>query len=92
VKLAIVTGASQGIGAGVADAFARAGYALVGISRSIAPKPMDDPAKYDDMAAFHPIGRAGAIGDVVHGILHLERATLVTGEILHIDGGQAPGH
>jgi NAD(P)-dependent dehydrogenase (short-subunit alcohol dehydrogenase family) len=33
-KVAIVTGASQGIGAGIAAAFARAGYAVVAISRS----------------------------------------------------------
>jgi NAD(P)-dependent dehydrogenase (short-subunit alcohol dehydrogenase family) len=34
----------------------------------------------------------GEIGDVVGGILYLEQATFVTGEILHIDGGQAAGH
>jgi NADP-dependent 3-hydroxy acid dehydrogenase YdfG len=37
VKVAIVTGASQGIGAGVAAALVRGGYAVVGTSRSIAP-------------------------------------------------------
>src|SRR5579863_5627866 len=36
-KVAIVTGASQGIGAGVADSFRRAGYGVVGTSRSISP-------------------------------------------------------
>ena len=39
-----------------------------------------------------PVGRLGEISDVVDGILYLERATFVTGEILHIDGGQAAGH
>ena len=34
-KVAIVTGASQGIGAGIAAAFERAGYAVVATSRSI---------------------------------------------------------
>jgi NAD(P)-dependent dehydrogenase (short-subunit alcohol dehydrogenase family) len=34
-KVAIITGASQGIGAGVAAGFRRAGYALVATSRSI---------------------------------------------------------
>jgi NAD(P)-dependent dehydrogenase (short-subunit alcohol dehydrogenase family) len=41
---------------------------------------------------WHPIGRVGEISDVVDGILYLERATFVTGETLHIDGGQAAGH
>jgi NAD(P)-dependent dehydrogenase (short-subunit alcohol dehydrogenase family) len=34
-KVAIVTGASQGIGAGIAAAYRRAGYAVVGTSRSL---------------------------------------------------------
>ena len=43
------------------------------------------------MAALHPLGRLGEVSDVVDGILYLERATFVTGEILHIDGGQSAG-
>ena len=34
-KVAIVTGASQGLGAGMVTAFRRAGYAVVGTSRSM---------------------------------------------------------
>jgi NAD(P)-dependent dehydrogenase (short-subunit alcohol dehydrogenase family) len=37
MKVAIVTGASQGIGAGIAGALVSAGYAVVGTSRSIQP-------------------------------------------------------
>jgi NAD(P)-dependent dehydrogenase (short-subunit alcohol dehydrogenase family) len=51
----------------------------------------DDPASYAGMADLHPLGRLGEIGDVVDGVLYLERATFVTGETLHIDGGQAAG-
>lgn len=40
-KVAIVTGASQGIGAGVVDGLRRIGYAVVGTSRSI--KPSSEP-------------------------------------------------
>jgi NAD(P)-dependent dehydrogenase (short-subunit alcohol dehydrogenase family) len=36
-KVAIITGASQGIGAGLVAAFRHAGYAVVGASRSIRP-------------------------------------------------------
>jgi NAD(P)-dependent dehydrogenase (short-subunit alcohol dehydrogenase family) len=52
----------------------------------------DDPISYAGMADLHPLGRLGEIGDVVEGVLYLERATFVTGETLHIDGGQAAGH
>jgi NAD(P)-dependent dehydrogenase (short-subunit alcohol dehydrogenase family) len=34
----------------------------------------------------------GEISDVVGGVLYLESAGFVTGEILHIDGGQSAGH
>ncbi len=54
-------------------------------------RTVDDPASYAGMAELHPLGRLGEIGDVVDGILYLERATFVTGETLHIDGGQAAG-
>ena len=39
-----------------------------------------------------PIGRAGQVSDVVGGILFLESAPYITGEVLHIDGGQIAGH
>ena len=38
------------------------------------------------------MGRVGEISDVVDGILYLEAAPFVTGEVLHIDGGQVAGH
>ena len=41
-KVVIVTGASQGIGAGVVDGFRGAGYAVVGASRSISPSDASD--------------------------------------------------
>ncbi len=41
-RVAIVTGASQGIGAGLVDALRGVGYAVVGTSRSIAPSDDDD--------------------------------------------------
>jgi NAD(P)-dependent dehydrogenase (short-subunit alcohol dehydrogenase family) len=55
-------------------------------------KTTDDPTSYAGMADLHPLGRLGEIGDVVDGVLYLERAAFVTGETLHIDGGQAAGH
>jgi hypothetical protein len=34
----------------------------------------------------------GEISDIVGAILYLESAPFVTGEILHVDGGQNAGH
>ena len=54
--------------------------------------PMHDPSSYDAVANLHPVGRLGEIDDVVEAVVFLENATFVTGEILHVDGGQSAGH
>jgi NAD(P)-dependent dehydrogenase (short-subunit alcohol dehydrogenase family) len=54
--------------------------------------PMHDPESYDGLADLHPVGRIRSISDIVDGVLYLENAPFVTGEILHIDGGQSAGH
>jgi NAD(P)-dependent dehydrogenase (short-subunit alcohol dehydrogenase family) len=54
--------------------------------------PMHDPATYEALAKMHPLGRMGEIDDVVEAVLYLENAHFVTGEILHVDGGQSAGH
>jgi NAD(P)-dependent dehydrogenase (short-subunit alcohol dehydrogenase family) len=63
----------------------------------IGPPPgCEDPstadADYEELAAQHPLGRMAEISDIVQGVIYLEQATFVTGETLHIDGGQAAGH
>jgi NAD(P)-dependent dehydrogenase (short-subunit alcohol dehydrogenase family) len=84
-KVAIITGASQGIGAGLVAAYRKLGYSVVGTSRSIGDS-------HDSLAALHPLGRLGEISDVVDAIVYLENAAFVTGEIRHVDGGQSAGH
>ncbi|WP_319428908.1 SDR family oxidoreductase [Mycobacterium sp. RTGN5] len=54
--------------------------------------PMHDPSTYEALAQLHPMGRIGEVDDVVGAVLYLERAGFVTGEILHVDGGQSAGH
>jgi NAD(P)-dependent dehydrogenase (short-subunit alcohol dehydrogenase family) len=54
--------------------------------------PMHPPSTYESLAATHPLGRLGEIDDVVEAIVYLENAPFVTGEILHVDGGQSAGH
>ena len=62
------------------------------VSLGVIETPMHPPGEYAGLARVHPLGRTGTVADVVDGILYLERATFVTGETLHIDGGQAAGH
>ena len=71
--------------------YASRGVRFNAVALGVIKTPEDDAASYAGMAGLHPIGRVGEISDVVDGILYLERATFVTGEIVHIDGGQAAG-
>jgi NAD(P)-dependent dehydrogenase (short-subunit alcohol dehydrogenase family) len=53
----------------------------------------EHPAEtYAPLAGLHPLGHVGQIRDIVDGILYLESSPFITGEILHIDGGQIAGH
>jgi NAD(P)-dependent dehydrogenase (short-subunit alcohol dehydrogenase family) len=72
-------------------------YAARGIrANAVAPgivrTPMHPAETHAQLAAMHPLGRMGEIADVVDAILYLESASFVTGEILHVDGGQSAGH
>ena len=52
--------------------------------------PADSYEGLDDQ--LPPLGRVGQVSDVVAGVLFLESSPYITGEILHIDGGQTAGH
>jgi NAD(P)-dependent dehydrogenase (short-subunit alcohol dehydrogenase family) len=47
---------------------------------------------HEVLAALHPVGHMGDIADITDAILYLENASFVTGEVLHVDGGQSAGH
>lgn len=62
------------------------------VALGIIRTPMHAPETHETMAALHPVGRMGEIEEVVDAITFLEQAGFVTGEILHVDGGQSAGH
>ena len=71
--------------------YASRGVRVNAVSLGVIKTPDHDPASYEGLEALHPLGRVGEVSDVVDAILYLERATFVTGETLHVDGGQAAG-
>jgi NAD(P)-dependent dehydrogenase (short-subunit alcohol dehydrogenase family) len=71
--------------------YASRGVRVNAVSLGVIKTPDHDPASYDGLETLHPLGRVGEVSDVVDAILYLERATFVTGETLHVDGGQAAG-
>jgi NAD(P)-dependent dehydrogenase (short-subunit alcohol dehydrogenase family) len=72
--------------------YASRGLRVNAVSLGVIKTPLHDESSYAGMGALHPIGRVGETEDVVAGVLYLESAPFVTGEILHIDGGQSAGH
>jgi NAD(P)-dependent dehydrogenase (short-subunit alcohol dehydrogenase family) len=72
--------------------YAARGVRVNAVSLGVIKTPLNDASSYASSAALHPLGRVGEVDDVVGGILYLESAPFVTGELLHIDGGQSAGH
>jgi NAD(P)-dependent dehydrogenase (short-subunit alcohol dehydrogenase family) len=71
--------------------YASRGLRMNAVSLGVIKTPLHDESSYAGMGALHPIGRVGEIEDVVGGVLYLESAPFVTGEVLQIDGGQSAG-
>ena len=72
--------------------YAKRGIRVNAVSPGVIKTPMHGVETYAQLDAMHPIGRAGEISDIVDAILYLESASFVTGETVHVDGGQAAGH
>ncbi len=72
--------------------YASRGLRVNAVSLGVIKTPIHDASSYAGMGALHPVGRVGEIEDMVGGVLYLESAPFVTGEVLHIDGGQSAGH
>ncbi len=72
--------------------YAKRGIRVNAVSPGVIRTPMHAPETHDWLAALHPVARLGDIADVVQAVLFLESAGFVTGEILHVDGGQSAGH
>ncbi|MEJ2818456.1 SDR family oxidoreductase [Caulobacter sp. CCG-8] len=68
------------------------GVRVNAVSPGVIKTPMHAPETHAFLAGLHPVGRLGDIRDVVEAVLYLETAGFVTGEILHVDGGQSAGH
>jgi NAD(P)-dependent dehydrogenase (short-subunit alcohol dehydrogenase family) len=73
--------------------YASRGIRVNAVSPGIIQTSMYPADSYDGLGdRLPPIGRVGQVSDVVDGILLLEASSYITGEVLHIDGGQIAGH
>jgi NAD(P)-dependent dehydrogenase (short-subunit alcohol dehydrogenase family) len=72
--------------------YAKKGIRVNAVAPGVIKTPMHAPETHEFLANLHPVGRMGEAKDIVDAVLFLESAAFVTGEILHVDGGQSAGH
>jgi len=72
--------------------YASKGVRVNAVAPGVIKTPMHAPETHEFLSKLHPVGRMGEVKDIVDAVLFLENAGFVTGEILHVDGGQSAGH
>ncbi len=92
VLASLTKGALSAATKALAIEYAKTGVRVNAVSPGIIKTPMHPPEAHQALAALHPMGRMGEVSDIVDAVLYLDGAGFVTGEILHVDGGQAAGH
>lgn len=91
VLTALTKGGLNAATKSLAIEYARKGIRVNAVAPGIVRSPMHAPETHDALGAFNPLGRIGEMGDIADAILFLDAAPFVTGEILHVDGGQSAG-
>jgi NAD(P)-dependent dehydrogenase (short-subunit alcohol dehydrogenase family) len=92
VLAALTKGGLNAATKSLAIEYAKRGIRVNAVAPGDIKSPMHSPETYAQLDARHPVGHMGEISDVVGAILYLESASFVTGEVLHVDGGQSAGH
>ncbi len=92
VLAALTKGGLNAATKSLAIEYAKRGIRVNAVSPGIVKTPMHPQETHKALGAMHPMGRMGETADIVEAILYLESAGFVTGEILHVDGGQSAGH
>ena len=92
VLAALTKGGLNAATKSLAIEYARKGIRVNAVAPGIIKTPMHAPETHEALGAFHPLGRMGEMSDIADAILFLDSAPFITGEILHVDGGQSAGH
>jgi NAD(P)-dependent dehydrogenase (short-subunit alcohol dehydrogenase family) len=95
VPSALASLTKGGLGAvtrSLAIEYATRGIRVNAVSPGVIRTSMHPVDTHEALAGLHPVGRMGDIGDIVDAIIYLEAAGFVTGETIHVDGGQSAGH
>jgi len=88
---ALTKGGLAAVTKSLAVEYASRGIRVNAVAPGITQTPLLPPESYTPEALagkLPPLGRVGQVSDIVNGVLYLESAPYVTGEILYIDGGR----
>lgn len=91
VLAALTKGGLNAATKSLAIEYADKGIRVNAVAPGITKTPMHASETHDYLAKLHPVGRMGEAQDIAEAIVYLESAQFVTGEILHVDGGQNAG-
>jgi NAD(P)-dependent dehydrogenase (short-subunit alcohol dehydrogenase family) len=92
VLASLTKGGLNGATKSLAIEYAKRGIRVNAVALGVIKTPMHPVETHAPLDRLHPIGHMGEISDIVDAVLYLESASFVTGEILHVDGGQSAGH
>jgi len=91
VLASLTKGGVQSATKSLAIEYATRGIRVNAVSPSIIKTPMHAEKHHEALGELLPVGRMGEVSDIVEAVVYLENAPYVTGEILHVDGGQSAG-
>jgi NAD(P)-dependent dehydrogenase (short-subunit alcohol dehydrogenase family) len=91
VLASLTKGGLQSATKSLAIEYAARGIRVNAVSPGIIKTPMHPQESHEALGGLLPVGRMGEQSDVVDAVIYLENAPFVTGEILHVDGGQSAG-
>ncbi|MFD2611651.1 SDR family NAD(P)-dependent oxidoreductase [Paenibacillus gansuensis] len=92
VLASLTKGGLQAATKSLAIEYASRGVRVNAISPGVIKTPMHPVEAHETLAKLHPMGRMGEEHEIVEAVVYLDSANFVTGEILHVDGGQNAGH
>jgi NAD(P)-dependent dehydrogenase (short-subunit alcohol dehydrogenase family) len=92
VLAALTKGGLNAATKSLAIEYAKRGIRVNAVAPGIIKTPMHSPETHDALGSLHPVGRMGEVSDIAEAVIYLDSAPFVTGEILHVDGGQSAGH
>ncbi|WP_405526398.1 SDR family oxidoreductase [Streptomyces avidinii] len=91
VLASLTKGGLQSATKALAIEYAGRGIRSNAVALGVVKTPMHSEEHHAALAGLHPLGRMGEVSDIVDAVVYLENAPFVTGEILHVDGGQNAG-